>query len=415
VLRVREAGTARHVRQRQVGLDQEPLGELHPALGDRLVDGPVQGLAEPSLEHAAGRVDVGRHVFHAEIVPGVLADEPEGPGHQRVADRLRQVGRAPDGDADRGHVGPLARSPPAAHQRVQQGGRLVADPSAAGDDAGERRVGQLAGQDVVIHPHHRRVVGHGEAGSAAGVERLYPDEVVAGHHAQRPGPPREPLRQAVRLRLPRGLLVAPGDGARGPVLLAREARRAGGGEEAVAAAVGPLEAGVADEREPLEPPLPQVLQRHRADGLVVALDVREVGPRGLVVHVHRGDARLEHGLGELRREPRDDPVAPPRGQPRRRRVLQRAVLEEDRPGPVLAQVLRHPVEHLAAVGHRRLDQDRHVGRPRPSLGTRHGGLLPGDFDPDPAAREAGTRARARRRPAPSPRRGKVRRATHARP
>ena len=57
---------------------------------------------------------------------------------------------------------------------------------------------------------------------------------------------------------------------------------------------------------------------------------------------------------------RDDAVAPPTLKPARRRILEVALLELDRPRPMLADVLRDPLDEAAAVAARGFNEQGYM-------------------------------------------------------
>jgi hypothetical protein len=110
-----------------------------------------------------------------------------------------------------------------------------------------------------------------------------------------------------------------------------------------------------------------VLGRQAPDGPVVR---PEVGQAEVAVSVGQVDNRHLAGDRLDKRRvggPRDDAIAVPTFQPGGQPGGQGPLLQEDRPGPVRAQVVRQAPKDLPAVDGRRLDDQGHVRF------ARHGG------------------------------------------
>ena len=69
-----------------------------------------------------------------------------------------------------------------------------------GNDTGQRRMGKLAEQFVVIHADDRHLVRHRDADAPAGVEHLLAADVVAGHQADGLGKLAQPTGQGFDVR-----------------------------------------------------------------------------------------------------------------------------------------------------------------------------------------------------------------------
>ena len=122
----------------------------------------------------------------------------------------------------------------------------------------------------------------------------------------------------------------------------------------------PIETLDSAKREVPKPAFQQMLRRQPRDLRIVRFDPRQCRHQPRRAQVHRRQA----GLHDRRRDPRrldarDDPVALPALQPRRRIVAPPLLHQVKRPRLMLPDVVHHALQQPARIGVRGLDQQRH--------------------------------------------------------
>ena len=191
-------------------------------------------------------------------------------GHVEVA-RGKHVARQPRGHAGWLNVYGLLRRFPAAHEPVEQCGGLVTDARVVGDDAGQRRIADIAHGFIVIDAHHRDLLGHGNPHAPAGVEDLLPDGVVTGQDAGRLGQAVHPTGQTFLPCFPGGIGAGMG---RHAIDLARTPRLAERCDKGVATLLRPIQPRKSAETEATKTAIQQMLGRHSDNGGIINVDQR---------------------------------------------------------------------------------------------------------------------------------------------
>jgi hypothetical protein len=132
-----------------------------------------------------------------------------------------------------------------------------------------------------------------------------------------------------------------------------------------------IAAGVAAEAEVPEPTFQQVFRAEPGDRFVIGADEGKGQAADRSAQVDDGQPRTAHRPGEcLIVDARENSVAAPVGQPRRRRVAQPLRLKIGRPLGAFPMVPGNAPEQAPAMGVGGFDQDGHVSHdrhdPRPS-------------------------------------------------
>ncbi len=220
---------------------------------------------------------------------GVLADVTDGGADVGIGNG-DAVGRLPLDHTDRRDVDDPWFRALAFEHFLEQAGGFVPDASPGHRDAGQRWVGQLAIQVVVIDAEDRDVVGHADAFVAADLGDGSGAQVVVDHQRERPlqaAQPGEQLSDAI------GAVPTAAGGGGFPFLLQLRARVVGVAKRALEPAGARQRPGdaIADEREVAVALAEEVLRAHLADALVVRFERRDVVEPGELKPAHADGPR----------------------------------------------------------------------------------------------------------------------------
>jgi hypothetical protein len=289
---VREGGAFGDLFEGQIGFHQELFHAREAHAKDFFVRGSSEEFFESALEQRARLGDGAENVFDFDAVAGVAADEMDGAGDVAIFED-ENVGGLARGDADgRDEMGLAARGFAADHFVEERGG-FVTGALHIGNDAGERRFGEIAQEFVVIDADDRDVVRDSDADAAAGVENLASAKIVARHNADGFGKALNPFGEIA------DLLVVVDFGMAGGIV--NETIVAGGADgilEMFAAPLGPIETRVAGETEMFEAAFEKMIGGEMGDCAVVGLEPRKRWQQARGADVDDGNGERTQGGGD---------------------------------------------------------------------------------------------------------------------